>query len=210
MNRAVLTAVALLATTLAAAAQQAPSQEVQGDGSGGGAMPAQQENLAASSKPLATVQSDVPGVHTDILSLRRSEGAMLTLRMAFVNDSDAPVKPRSIPGSENPVGGGMVLIDYAGKRKYPIVTFSDGTCLCNSYLGIDDFPPGTRQVWAKFASPPASVRKVSILFPNGELVDDIPIIDRQGAGTPASDRNGGGQSASRGKAAHSRPSKPYL
>jgi hypothetical protein len=27
---------------------------------------------------------------------------MLTLRMAFVNDSDAPVKPRSIPGTENP------------------------------------------------------------------------------------------------------------
>ena len=52
----------------------------------------------AADQPLATIPSDTPGVHIDILSIKRSEGSMLTLRAAFVNESGAPVKDSVFPG----------------------------------------------------------------------------------------------------------------
>ncbi len=57
------------------------------------------------------------GVHIDVLSLKRTEGNMLTLRAAFVNESGAPVKDSSFPGM-NGSGWLPALIDYQNKRKY--------------------------------------------------------------------------------------------
>lgn len=128
------------------------------------------------SKPIASVQGDAAGAHVDILSLKRTEGGMVTLRLAFVNDSGAPVKTQSFPGSDNPLTKSIVLIDYASKRKYGIITFSDGSCLCNTNLGYNnDFDPGSKMAWAKFTAPPASVTKIAILFPGGEPVEGVPI-----------------------------------
>jgi hypothetical protein len=137
-----------------------------------------QDADAQASKPLASVQGDATGVHVDILSLKRTEGGMITLRLAFVNDSGAPVKTQSFPGSDNPLTKSIVLIDYASKRKYGIITFSDGSCLCNTNLGYNnDFDPGSKMAWAKFTAPPASVKKIAVLFPGGEPVEGVPITE---------------------------------
>ena len=135
------------------------------------------EEQEGNNKPLASVPGDIAGVHVDVLSLKRTEGGMLTLRLAYVNESGAPVKTQSFPGSGDPLGGSLVLVDYASKRKYGVITFSDGTCLCTTNLGTNNnFEPGSKPAWAKFTAPPESVKKIAILFAGaGEPVEDIPI-----------------------------------
>jgi hypothetical protein len=67
----------------------------------------------AADKPLAIIASDTPGVHIDILSIKRSEGGTLTLRAAFVNESGAAVKDSVFPGM-NGSGWQVSLVDYHG------------------------------------------------------------------------------------------------
>ena len=212
MNRAVLAALALLATTLAASAQQLPGRDAPIDGGSVGSAVPQQESPAPSNKPLASIPAaDLPGVHTDILSLKRTEGGLLTMQLAFVNDSDGPVKATSFPGSGDPLTDSIVLIDYGGRNKYPIIHFSDGSCLCTTKLSVyAEFPPNsTKTAWAKFTAPSAAVKKVSILFPGGEPIDDVPITDKDGSGTLVKDRNTGSP-PSLSKATHPRSGKTSL
>jgi hypothetical protein len=52
----------------------------------------------AGDKPLATIQGETEGVRVDILSLKRTEGNMLTLHIAFVSEAGGPVKIGAFPG----------------------------------------------------------------------------------------------------------------
>jgi hypothetical protein len=125
-------------------------------------------------KPLATIQGEVEGVHIDILSLKRGDN-MLTLRAAFVNDSGGPVKDSVFPGV-NGSGWLPVLIDYASKRKYGIIMFNDGSCLCTTNLIYNaEFEPGRKVLWAKFPAPPESVHKITLLAGSGEPIEQLPI-----------------------------------
>jgi hypothetical protein len=125
--------------------------------------------------PLATIQGETPGVHIDILSIKRSEGGMVTLRAAFVNESGAPVKGSAFPGMDGS-GWRVSLLDYQAKKKYGVVMFDDGSCLCTTNLIYNrDFEPGRKILWAKFRAPPESVAKVTVLGSNGEPVEGIPI-----------------------------------
>jgi hypothetical protein len=126
-------------------------------------------------KPLAAIQGETPGVHIDILSIKRSEGGMVTLRAAFVNESGAPVKNSAFPGMDGS-GWRVSLLDYEAKKKYGVVMFDDGSCLCTTNLIYNrDFEPGRKVLWAKFRAPPESVAKVTVLGSNGEPVEGIPI-----------------------------------
>jgi hypothetical protein len=129
----------------------------------------------AADQPLATIPSDTPGVHIDILSIKRSEGNMLTLRAAFVNGSGAPVKDSVFPGM-NGSGWRVSLLDYQAKKKYGVIEFDDGSCLCTTNLIYNaDFEPGRKVLWAKFWAPPESVQKLTVLAGSGEPVEGIPI-----------------------------------
>ena len=129
----------------------------------------------AADQPIATIASDTPGIHIDILSLKRSEGAMLTLRAAFVNESGAPVKDSVFPGM-NGSGWQVSLIDYQAKKKYGVIGFDDGSCLCTTNLIYNaDFEPGRKVLWAKFRAPPQSVEKLTLLAGSGEPIEGLPI-----------------------------------
>ena len=123
--------------------------------------------------PVRTIPGSEPGVHADILSLKRTEGGLLTLRIAFANETGGEIKSKAFPG------GGAVeriaLFDFTHKRKYPVLFTSDGACLCTSLNPLTASGPGTRILWAKFSAPPASVMRVSLMFPEDEPVDDVPI-----------------------------------
>lgn len=67
-------------------------------------------------KPLATIQGETPGVHIDILSIKRSDGGMVTLRAAFVNESGAPVTDSAFPGMDGSRWR-VSLLDYQAKKK---------------------------------------------------------------------------------------------
>jgi hypothetical protein len=110
-------------------------------------------------QPLVTIPSDTPGVHIDILSIKRSEGSMLTLRAAFVNESGAPVKDSVFPGM-NGSGWRVSPLDYQAKKIYGVIEFDDGSCLCTTNLTYNaDFEPDREVLWAKFRVPPEFVQK---------------------------------------------------
>ena len=95
------------------------------------------------------------------------------MRIAFANETGGEIKNKAFPG------GGWVekiaLFDFANKRKYPVLFTSDGACLCTTLNPLTSSAPGTRVLWAKFPAPPASVTRVSLMFPDDEPVDDVPI-----------------------------------
>jgi hypothetical protein len=64
--------------------------------------------------PVRVISGGEPGVHADILSLKCTEGGLLTLRIAFANESSGEIKNKAFQG------GGAVeriaLFDFAHKR----------------------------------------------------------------------------------------------
>jgi hypothetical protein len=122
---------------------------------------------------LKIVSGAEPGVRMEILGLSRDEGGMLTLRVAMVNESGGEVKNSVLPGKGNVEN--FALLDYANRRKYPVVRDSNGGCLCTSLNPFGASEPGRRVLWAKFGSPPATVDHVSLLMPDSEPVDGVAI-----------------------------------
>ena len=130
---------------------------------------------AVTDKPLATIKGEIQGVHIDVLTLKRTEGNMLTLRAAFVNDSGATVKDSAFPGM-NGSGWQAELVDYQSMRKYGIIGFDNGSCLCTTDLIYNaDFQPGRKVLWAKFRAPPESVQKITLMAGSGEPIEGLPI-----------------------------------
>ena len=123
--------------------------------------------------PVRTIDGTEPGVHADILSLKRTEGGILTLRIAFANETGGEIKNKALPGGGNVEN--FQLVDFLNKRKYSVMRTSDGACLCTSLNPLTSSEPGKRILWAKFTAPPESVTRISLLLPEAEPVDDIPI-----------------------------------
>src|ERR1700761_3759580 len=67
-------------------------------------------------KPVKVVEGAEPGVKMEVLSLNRDEGGLLTLRVAFVNESGGQVNNGVLPGKGNVEQ--FALLDYANHRKY--------------------------------------------------------------------------------------------
>jgi hypothetical protein len=71
--------------------------------------------------------------------------------------------------------GGVHLIDAASKKKYFVVTDSDGTVLTSN--NIPNIAPKSQiTVWAKFPAPPDDVQKITFEIPHFITVEDVPII----------------------------------
>jgi hypothetical protein len=126
-----------------------------------------------SKPPVKVVQGSEPGARMEILDLTRGEGGMLTLRLAFVNDSGGQVKNSVLPGKGNVEN--FSLLDYANKRRYPVVRDSGGGCLCTSLNPFTTTEPGRHVLWAKFTAPPASVDHLTLLMPEAEPLDGVPV-----------------------------------
>jgi hypothetical protein len=130
--------------------------------------------LAEDQKLLAKiVEGTEAGVRMEVLGLTRDEGGLLTLRLAFVNESGGQIKNSAFPGKGNVEN--FALLDNTNRRKYLVVRDSGGGCLCTSLNPFNASDPGRRVFWAKFGSPPASVDHVTLLMPDSEPVDGVPI-----------------------------------
>jgi len=125
-------------------------------------------------KPVKVVEGGVAGVRMEVLSLKRTEGGMLTLRVAFVNDSGGQVNNSALPGTG--AVDNFALLDYTNRRKYSVVRDSSGSCLCTYLNPYKSSESGRRVLWAKFGAPPESVDHVTLLMPDAEPVDGVPIL----------------------------------
>ena len=92
-------------------------------------------------KAVRTIEGAEAGVHADILSLKRTEGGLLTLRIAFANDTGGEIKNKELPGSGNVEN--FQLVDFLNKRKYNVLRTSDGACLCTSLNPLTSSEPGS-------------------------------------------------------------------
>ena len=114
----------------------------------------------AQDKPAGEVVTQDGKVRVEVLSLKRIEGSLVTLRWRIVNDgsSNFSITP-----------GNLRLIDLAGRRQYEPGLMSS---ICAA-------KPDERSVcWATFAEPPAATKAMAVKFyEQFDLLTGIPITD---------------------------------
>jgi hypothetical protein len=118
-----------------------------------------------------------PGISIVITDLKRDESNSLTLRFQLVNESGKAFHPgckwREASNRACDEVGGVHLIDNANKKKYLVVRDSTGKCACST---VQQVKAGARaNLWAKFAAPPANVEKVTVVVPDFQPIDGVPI-----------------------------------
>jgi hypothetical protein len=135
---------------------------------------------ATTSSGIASADGEKPGTRVDVAELKRGSGGTVTLKMAFVNDSDKALgfgydfgDPDHHIGDYGTIGA-VQLVDPVGKKKYFVARDSDGKCVCSTK--IPDLAPHERlSLWAKFPAPPDDVQKISIVIPHFQPLDDVTI-----------------------------------
>ena len=136
--------------------------------------------VATTSAGIASADGEKPGTRVDVAELKRGSGGTLTLKMAFVNDSDNAMGfgyNYGDPDHEIPDHGSIgavQLVDPVGKKKNFVARGADGKCICS--VGLSDIAPHSRRLlWAKFPAPPDDVQKISIVIPHFQPLDDVTI-----------------------------------
>jgi hypothetical protein len=133
---------------------------------------------AASSSTAAPVDGDVPGVKIAVNELKRTSNTV-TLKFTVYNTSDKVFGTQGVfDGDEfhryRHVGA-VHLIDGESKKKYFVVTDSDGHFLCSN--DISDIAPRSQiTLWAKFPAPPSEVRKITVEIPHFVPIEDVAIV----------------------------------
>jgi len=133
---------------------------------------------AASNSPAPPVDGDLPGVKIALNELKRTSSTV-TLKFTVYNTSDKEFQTQGIfDGDEfhrfRHVGA-IHLIDAESKKKYFVVTDSDGNFLCSN--NISNIPPRSQiTLWAKFPAPPNEVQKITVEIPHFVPIEDVAIV----------------------------------
>jgi hypothetical protein len=135
---------------------------------------------ATTSSGIASADGEKPATRVDVMELKRGSGGTVTLRMAFVNDSDKAIgfgynfaDPDHQIRDHGSIGA-VQLVDPVGKKKYFVARDSAGKCVCST--DIPDVAPHSHlSLWAKFPAPPDDVQKISIVIPHFQPLDDVAI-----------------------------------
>ena len=132
---------------------------------------------ASSNSALATTEGDTPGLKIVINELKRTSNTV-TLKFTVYNGTDSNFGSKGVfDGDEYHRYrhlGGVHLIDTQSKKKYFVVTDSDGKVLSSN--DFPDIPPRSQiMVWAKFPAPPDDVQKITVEIPHFVPLEDVPI-----------------------------------
>jgi hypothetical protein len=129
-------------------------------------------------------EGQLAGLKIEIRELKRDDSGMVTLRFKLINGRDKELPLQQFAEFIGDWGAGWVdvsavhLIDGANRKKYLVVRDSAKKCVCARVSFNNLSAGGTLNLWAKFPAPPESVQKVSVMFPNFEPVDNVPIAPR--------------------------------
>ena len=144
------------------------------------AAPASTVPAATTSSGIASADGEKPGTRVDVLELKRGSGGTVTLKMAFVNDSENAIgfgynfaDPDHQILDHGSIGA-VQLVDPVGKKKYFVARDSEGKCICST-KAPDVAPHSRLSLWAKFPAPPDDVQKISIVIPHFQPLDDVTI-----------------------------------
>lgn len=132
-------------------------------------------STTASAQPL-TAEGATPGQSIQIRDLKRDEQGNVTLRYTLVNDSCCGVSGVMLQGHAADEGNrpsGVKLIDEATRTEHIPLRGSDGQCVCSV---MPNTGRGERaNLWIRFDTVPASVKKVSVEVKTFEPVSGVPI-----------------------------------
>ena len=121
---------------------------------------------------LASTEGEMPGVTVSIQDLKRTATAV-TLKMVYINRTPKDVDMVWLLNMRRDLGD-VHLLDTTGKKKYFVVTDSEGNCVCSS--GLNGLSAGAQLlVWAKFPPVPDDVQKITVEVPRFPPLEDVPI-----------------------------------
>jgi hypothetical protein len=122
-----------------------------------------------------SAEGQKPGLKIEVRELKRDDGGMVTLRFQISNDADGDFSACSLRESGDPCNTltGVHLIDAANKKKYLVVRDSAKNCVCSK---LENIRKGSKaNLWAKFPAPPDSVQKMTVVVPQFEPIESVPV-----------------------------------
>lgn len=134
---------------------------------------------AVAQEPLFA-EGQKPGIRIEVRELSRGDGGTATLKLTLVNESgadyDASCDFREGGGVDScGVFSGAYLLDAPNQKKYLVVRDSEGQCVCG---GIDAVPAGeSMNLWATYPAPPAEVATVTVVVPQFEPLEGVPVTE---------------------------------
>jgi hypothetical protein len=135
-------------------------------------------STSVAAQAVLKAEGSISGASIVIQELKRDESNSVTLRFQMINDADAWfVNGRfremgNAKASHDEVSG-VHLIDNANKKKYLVVRDAAGHCACSTLKKVEK---GAKvNLWAKFAAPPANVEKITVVVPDFQPIDGVPI-----------------------------------
>jgi hypothetical protein len=121
-----------------------------------------------------------PDIRIEVRDLKRGDGGIVTLRLRLVNGSaeafDASCDMRE-PQANDSCGefSGAYLLDVANKKKYLVVRDGEKKCVCSGIEAIE--PGGKTNIWATYPAPPPGVTAVTVVVPQFEPIEGVPILE---------------------------------
>jgi hypothetical protein len=132
---------------------------------------------AASSSTPAPVDGDLPGMKIAVNEIKRTSSTV-TLKFTAYNTTSQPFGMTGIFDGDQFHRfrhlAGVHLIDGESKKKYFVVTDSDGKPLCSNEI-LDIAPSSQVVLWAKFPAPPNEIRKITVEVPHFIPFEDVAI-----------------------------------
>ena len=141
------------------------------------AAPASSPAAAPANAPLASTDGDIPGLRISVDGLKRTSDT-LTLKFTVYNSSGTDNNlMHTLANTDDGRYADLravYLVDAQGKKKYFVVTDSEGAYVSSNQLGW--VGKGSQaSLWAKFPAPPDDVTKMTVAIPHFIPVEDVPI-----------------------------------
>lgn len=138
------------------------------------AAPPNMTTAGASAQPtpaaLASAEGERTGVSVAVQELKRTPNAV-TLKMTFSNRTPDKLNAWDLVGDGDLRN--VQLLDMAGKKKYFVLTDSDGHYISSNAFVVPS--GGQVSVWAKFPPLPDDLQKITVQILHFPPLEDIPI-----------------------------------
>lgn len=106
-----------------------------------------------------------PEVRIEVTELKRTSGDTVTLKAVIVNNMAKNFNPQSM--------GHAYLLDTDNRKKLTVAKDEKGKFLSNASHNVKAGQRG--EIWAKFAAPPASVQRLTVVVPKFAPMEDVPL-----------------------------------
>ena len=134
--------------------------------------------LLSAAEPIATTDGESPGLSLQVQELKVSNGTVM-MKFTVANDTAGGFEPytlrdQAIAKADGNAVSGIYLVDVPNKKKYFVVTDTDGHCVCSRETSAIP-SKSSANLWAKFPAPPDSVTKIGVVVPHFLPMDDVPL-----------------------------------